>query len=86
MRAGVRALVLVTVAISIVVPRGPVKAQLQQDLSAAPVREAIRQGCDYLLNEQDGRGRWDEMTEYEGGVTALCTLALLNSGVEPSNP
>ena len=32
---------------------------------------------------RSARGTWDDMAEYPGGVTALCTLALLNSGVEP---
>jgi hypothetical protein len=56
------------------------------DLSADEVREAIRQGCDYLLNEQRANGKWDEMVSYDGGVTSLCTLALLNSGIETSHP
>ncbi|HEX6961907.1 MAG TPA: DUF4159 domain-containing protein [Lacipirellula sp.] len=61
-------------------------AQLQPELSAEQVRTSIRQGIEYLLNEQSARGTWDDMTDYPGGVTALTTLALLNAGVEPSHP
>lgn len=58
----------------------------QPSLTAEQVRQSITQGVDYLLNEQSGQGTWDDMTEYPGGVTALCTLALLTAGVEPSHP
>jgi hypothetical protein len=68
-----------------VAPLAPAAAQ-EPSLTAEQVRESIRQGVDYLLNEQSGRGTWDDMTDYPGGVTALCTLALLNAGVEPSHP
>lgn len=54
-------------------PEGPV--------DAAQVLAAIERGVAYLKREQLPRGRWGEMAGYEGGVTALCTLALLNSGV-----
>src|SRR5690606_9826315 len=32
------------------------------------------------------RGTWNEVASYPGGVTSLCTLALLNAGVEPNHP
>lgn len=57
------------------------KAQITAD----EVRTAIRQGCEYLLKDQSPRGSWDEFAQYPGAVTALCTLALVNSGVEPSH-
>jgi hypothetical protein len=56
------------------------------EVAADQVRAAIRQGAEYLLKEQSARGAWNEMTGYPGGVTGLCTLALLNAGVEPSHP
>ncbi|HMP07206.1 MAG TPA: hypothetical protein PJ982_12715, partial [Lacipirellulaceae bacterium] len=56
------------------------------ELTAEQVQNAIRQGTQYLLNQQNARGQWDEMVIYPGGVTALVTLALLNAGVEPSHP
>jgi hypothetical protein len=55
-------------------------------VDAAQVLEAINRGVAYLKREQLPRGRWNEMTGYDGGVTALCTLALLNSGVEVDDP
>ena len=60
-------------------PRGPITAE--------QVRDAIAGGGKYLKNEQnDSRGTWNDVGQYPGGVTALCTLALLNSGVPPSDP
>lgn len=67
-------------------PARQVLAQLRPELSAEQVRTSIRQAVEYLLNEQSGRGTWDDMTDYPGGVTALTTLALLTAGVEPSHP
>lgn len=61
-------------------------AQPAADISAEQVRDAIKRGCEYLLNAQNARGMWNELPTYEGGVTALCTLALLNSGIEPGHP
>ena len=67
-------------------PAARVAAQAQPSLTADQVRNSIRQGVEYLLNEQSGQGTWDDMVQYPGGVTALCTLALLTAGVEPSHP
>ena len=58
-----------------------------EPITAEEVRDAIASGVKYLLEEQDQkRGTWNDLAPYPGGVTALCTLALLNSGVEPSHP
>ncbi len=67
-------------------PANQVAAQQPAGVTAEQVRNAITRGCEYLLNEQGARGQWDEMAQYEGGVTSLCTLALLNSGIEPGHP
>jgi hypothetical protein len=80
---------LFTAVLAVAASGGLERAAAQQpaeSLTADQVQNAIRRGCDYLLGEQNQRGGWDEMMQYPGGVTALCTLALLNSGVEPSNP
>jgi hypothetical protein len=69
-----------------IAPFRQVLAQEQLELSAEQVRNSINRAREYLLNEQSARGTWDDMTDYPGGVTALCTLALLTSGVEPSHP
>ncbi len=78
-------ILIVLAAVIAVAPTARLAAQ-EPSLTAEQVRESIRQGVDYLLNEQSGRGTWDDMTDYPGGVTALCTLALLNAGVEPKHP
>lgn len=79
-------LIAAQVLAAITVPVDWAVAQQAEGLTAEQVQNAIRQGCEYLLNEQSGRGTWEEMAEYHGGVTALCTLALLNSGKDPSLP
>jgi hypothetical protein len=55
-------------------------------IDAAQVLAAIERGVAYLKREQLPRGRWNEMAGYDGGVTALCTLALLNAGVGVDDP
>ena len=51
--------------------------QRDRPIDAAQVLAAIDRGVAYLKREQSPRGRWNEMAGYDGGVTALCTLALL---------
>jgi hypothetical protein len=63
----------------------PAQPPRDAPIDAAQVIDAIERGVAYLKREQNG-GRWNEMASYEGGVTSLCTLALLNSGVEVSDP
>lgn len=56
----------------------PVRAEV----TAAQVDTAIRAGREYLLRRQDKtNGNWTEYKGEPGGLTALCTLALLNSGM-----
>src|SRR5690606_9958291 len=59
-------------------PVGPVDAE--------QVISSIERGVDYLKREQNPRGNWNDQLAFPGGVSALCTLALLNSGIEPSDP
>ena len=61
-------------------------AHAQDGLNAEQVRNAIRRGVEYLKREQSPRGNWIEHAGHPGGVTALCTLALLNAGVPPDDP
>jgi hypothetical protein len=56
------------------------------DVTAEQVRQAIDKGVAYIKERQKADGSWDDYAGYQGGVSALCTLALLNSGVEPSDP
>jgi soluble lytic murein transglycosylase-like protein len=57
-------------------------------IDATQVRESIERGVRYLRDRQDKRtGSWSEQTGFpEGGISALCTLALLNSGISPDDP
>jgi hypothetical protein len=51
------------------------------------VREAIGRGVNYLKSQQSAaRGGWRERPTQPGGVSALCTLALLESGESPDSP
>lgn len=58
----------------------------QAELAPDQVRNAIERGVEYLKREQSPRGTWIEHPGHPGGVTALCTLALLESGVPPEDP
>lgn len=60
-------------------------ARAAVDLDPAEVRAAIERGVAYLKRQQRGNGTWPELPGYEGGITALCTLALLNAGVDPQD-
>jgi hypothetical protein len=84
-----RALLSVAFASIVVVvapQEGPAQPQNDRPIDAEQVLSAIDRGVAYLKREQLPRGRWPEITGYDGGVTALCTLALLNSGVGPNDP
>ena len=59
---------------------------VQGELTDAEVRNAIDRGKSFLKGEQKSDGRWTEHSIYVGGVTALATLALLNSGEAVESP
>ncbi len=62
---------------------------LRADVSAKQVRDSIDKAVAYLKQQQRSNGLWPEYAGgigYPGGTTALCTLALLNAGVEPDDP
>ncbi len=84
-----RSLVVVTVVFILAVV-GSLVAHSQQPanrpVDAGQVLAAIDRGVAYLKREQLPRGNWNEMAGYNGGVTALCTLALLNSGLGVEDP
>jgi hypothetical protein len=57
------------------------------EVTAEQVREAIQRGVNYLKSQQGStRGGWRERPTQPGGVSALCTLALLESGERPDSP
>jgi len=68
------------------VPAGGQPLRLAGPVTAEQVRAAIEGGKKYLLAEQLPRGNWAQFGRYQGGLSGLCTLALLNAGVEPSHP
>ena len=59
--------------------------QAYGEVTAEEVRQAIDAAVAFLKRTQQN-GAWPEKPGYPGGVTALCTLALLSAGVEPSDP
>jgi len=60
--------------------------RVQAAIDAATVQQSIDRGVAYLRSTQEDRGSWKEYTGQNGGLTALCTLALLTAGVAPDDP
>ncbi len=55
-------------------------------VSSNQVKEAIRDGVNYLKRQQAADGSWMTWGQNEkNGVTALATFALLNAGVDPED-
>jgi hypothetical protein len=56
-------------------------------ITADAVREAIQRGAAFLKRQQAPGGNWPDSFDlvHHGGMSALCTLALLNSGVDPED-
>lgn len=59
----------------------PVRQDNDATAAQAAVRRAIDGGVAYLKTQQKDDGMWKDPPGYPGGITALCTLALLESGV-----
>jgi hypothetical protein len=63
----------------------PVCADEAADITAEQVRTAIDKGVKFLKSQQKvserGEGYWSEHAGEPGGLTALCTLSLINAGV-----
>ncbi len=55
------------------------------EISADQVRDSIDRAVAYLERQQSPNGTWADHPAYNGGISALCTLALLNAGVEPQD-
>lgn len=60
--------------------------QYQLGITPAMVQNAIAGGADFLKSIQNYDGSWKEEEIHLGGVSALCTLALLNAGVPTDDP
>lgn len=64
----------------------PLTTVVRAEVTAAAVLEAIQGGQNYLLSQQHPtRGNWPEHQGQPGGMTALCVLALVNSGMDPTS-
>lgn len=57
-----------------------------QEVTGEQVLRAIDAGRRFLLSSQHADGSWPDVRPYIGGTTAIATLALLNTGVPPSDP
>ena len=57
-------------------------AQINPEL----VTKSLERGISYLKDQQDSNGNWSENQSNPGGITALCTLALIHSGVPNEDP
>ncbi|MDP7302757.1 MAG: terpene cyclase/mutase family protein, partial [Pirellulaceae bacterium] len=63
-----------------------VATPVRGDISADQVRKSIRGGVGYLKKYQKVNGSWTDHPGYPGGLTALCSLAMINAGVPVSDP
>ena len=79
-------LLAAVVALPVAGPQCSQFARAAEPLDAAAVLGAIERGVAYLKREQDRNGRWDALNGYEGGVTSLCTLALMSAGLDATDP
>ena len=72
----------ITCCFSIVIFLTSLVEPLRAEVTAEQVRDSIERARDYLKGEQSKiNGSWPDHPGQKGGVTALCTLALLNAGV-----
>jgi len=55
-------------------------------IDAAAVQQSIDRGITFLRSTQNARGGWKEHLGQNGGLSALCTLALLTAGVPAEDP
>ena len=86
---------LVAVTVTMLGLFASIAASARAEVTAEQVRAAIDRGARYLLAQQRDDGSWPDAIDIvgrrsgyapqAGGVTALCTLALLNAGIEPND-
>ena len=77
---------LVVLVVSIAIAWTTVCPMAKADIDAASVNRAIERGITYLRKAQNENGSWDEFGGQSCGLSALCTLALLNAGVPQRDP
>ncbi len=55
------------------------------EITPTMVQNAISGGVEYLKSTQNYNGSWNEQEIHIGGISALCTLALLSAGESPED-
>jgi hypothetical protein len=75
-----KSLSVVVIVVALACPRSA-----RADISPEAVRNSIERAVAYLKRQQNNNGTWPDQPAYSGGITALCTLALLNAGVPPDD-
>ncbi|MBN1911337.1 MAG: DUF4159 domain-containing protein [Pirellulales bacterium] len=66
---------------------GGIGQSVRAEVTGDQVREAMRRGLNHLKRRQNPDGSWpDYGIDQDGGLTSLCTLAMLNSGVGLDDP
>lgn len=86
MRRPTQATIVLRVALAICVPLCLFARPAEAEIDAASVQRSIDRGVAYLRKTQNNRGGWEEFRTQSCGLSALCTLALLNCGVEKDDP
>ncbi|HVA48983.1 MAG TPA: M56 family metallopeptidase [Pirellulales bacterium] len=56
------------------------------DEQPSAIDQAIDRGIRFLRGQQKADGFWPDPVGYPGGITGLCTLALLKHGIKPDDP
>jgi len=82
MRLPARGWILAALLIVTLLPSAAAAAEITDE----QVRNAVRLGVAYIQKHQKADGSWPDYVSYPGGVTSLCVLALLSSGVEVEQP
>ena len=76
-----------TLFITTIILAGSLNASARAEVDAKQLREAMTHAINFLKRKQGAGGKWPAMTlgsadSHTGGVTSLCTLALLNAGLK----
>ncbi len=71
---------LVLACFGISASRGFAQTVVARAITAEDVQRSIERGIEYLKSQQLADGSWADRPGYSGGVTPLCTLALLQGG------
>jgi hypothetical protein len=71
---------------SLQLPAARAQAPDRLPATAETVASAIDRGIQFLKRQQQDDGTWPEQALYGGGLTPLCTLALLTAGVPVDDP